>query len=75
MSQMGMQMPGAGARRRPAFNVYTGLMFMAVVCLVAAVALVFMQAQKVGPANQTGPMKAVTIHPAPAPGQTLKLGE
>lgn len=63
MSQMGMQMPGgAGARRKSGLNVYTGLMFLAVVCLGAAVAMVFLQAEKIGPASESGPMKAITIH-------------
>jgi len=63
MSQMGMQMPGgAGARRKGGPNVYTGLMFLAVLCLGAAVVLVFLQAEKIGPASESGPMKAVTIH-------------
>lgn len=62
MSQMGMQMPGGpGARRRGGPNVYSGLMFLAVVCLTAAVALVYIQAQKVGPSTVSGPMKALTI--------------
>lgn len=63
MSQMGMQMPGgAGARRKPIPNVYTGLMFLAVASLAAAAVLVFLQAEKLGPASTTGPMKAITIH-------------
>jgi len=40
MSQFGMQMPGAQAQRKPQMNVYTGLAFLAVICLGAAVAVI-----------------------------------
>lgn len=55
MSQFGMQMPGASmASRKASMNVYTGLMFAAVVCLAAAVALMWQAATRVSP--KTGAM-------------------
>jgi len=44
MSQFGMQMPGAQAQRKPQMNVYTGLAFLAVICLGAAVAVMWREA-------------------------------
>jgi hypothetical protein len=48
MSQFGMQMPGGRMRRGATPDVYTGLMALAVVALVAACAMVYMQGAKVG---------------------------
>ncbi|HYE93559.1 MAG TPA: hypothetical protein VEA38_21190 [Terriglobales bacterium] len=48
MSQFGMSMPGGAMQRRPAMNVYTGLLFVAAMALLAAVAFVWVQASKVG---------------------------
>lgn len=60
MSQLGMQMPGSAARRRgPAMNVYTGLLFLAVVALGAAVAMVWMSATELSP--EEGPMAPFTL--------------
>ncbi len=47
MSQLGMQMPG-GSRRASTLNVYTGLLFLAVVSLATASVLVYFGAAKVG---------------------------
>ena len=49
MSQFGMQMPGGRLRRGATPDVYTGLMALAVVALLAACALVYAQGSKVGP--------------------------
>ena len=62
MAKMGMQMPGGGGRRRPAMNVYTGLAFLAVVCLAAAVAIVWIAGSKLGPADQGAFMRPLSIH-------------
>lgn len=49
MSQFGMQMPGGRMRRAASPDVYTGLMALAVVALLAASILVYLQGAKVGP--------------------------
>ncbi len=48
MSQFGMQMPGGRMKRGATPDVYTGLMVLAVVALLAACALMYMQGAKVG---------------------------
>jgi len=48
MSQFGMQMPGGRQSRSAAPDVYTALMFVAVIALGAACALLWIQASKVG---------------------------
>ncbi|MFN0010620.1 MAG: hypothetical protein ACKVS8_03140 [Phycisphaerales bacterium] len=50
MSQLGMQMPG-GSRRASTLNVYTGLLFLAVVALATASVMVYVGAAKVGRAG------------------------
>lgn len=52
MSQFGMQMPGGRARRGASLDVYTALMFLACIALLAACAFVFVQAGKVGPGGK-----------------------
>ncbi len=49
MSQFGMQMPGGRARAAPSMNVYTGLLFLAVVALGAASGMMYLAGAKVGP--------------------------
>lgn len=49
MSQFGMQMPGGQLQRGPTMNIYTGLLALAVVALIAACAYVWIQAAKVSP--------------------------
>ena len=58
--QMGMQMPGGGARRGPTMNVYTGLTFLAVVCLAAATILVWVSASRLAPPN-SGALAPLTV--------------
>ena len=48
MSRLGMNLPG-GAKRRPQMTVYTGMLFIAVVSLATACAMVFLAGQKIGP--------------------------
>lgn len=48
MSQFGMQMPGGRQSRSANPDVYTALMFLAVVALAAACAVLWIQASKVG---------------------------
>ena len=51
MSQFGMQMPGGRVQRGASPDVYTGLMALAVVALLAACVMVFMQGAKLGTNN------------------------
>ncbi len=48
MSQFGMQLPGGQMQRGSTMNVYTGLLFLAVVALGAACAFVYMNAGLIG---------------------------
>ena len=48
MSQFGMQMPGGRLKRTAAMNVYTGLLFLAVVSLATACGFMWVAAKKVG---------------------------
>lgn len=49
MSQFGMQMPGGRGARTAGPDIYTAMMFVGVVAMLAAVALLWMAASKVGP--------------------------
>ncbi len=49
MSQFGMQMPGGRARRSSSMNVYTGLLFCAVVAMGVASGFMWMAAKGVSP--------------------------
>ena len=48
MSQFGMQMPGGRARKSSGPDVYTGLLVVATVAMLAACVVVFMQAGTIG---------------------------
>ncbi len=48
MSQMGMNLPGATRRRTASMDIYTGLLFVAVVALIAACAVVFINGAILG---------------------------
>lgn len=48
MSQMGMNLPGATRRRGATMDIYTGLLFVAVVALIAACAVVFINGSRIG---------------------------
>lgn len=49
MTQFGMQMPGGRARRSAALNVYTGLLFCAVVALAVGCGFMWVAASKLSP--------------------------
>ncbi len=59
---VGMSMPGASRGRRPTPNVYTGLLLVAVVCLLAAVIVVWMNGRIIGPGGDL--MAALNVQPA-----------
>lgn len=61
MSQIGMQMPGRQRSRAPSINVYTGILFCAVVCLAGALYFAAQAALTVGP--EGGFMEAMKVHP------------
>ncbi len=63
MSQFGMQMPAGQMQRGASMNVYTGLLFAAVVALLAASVFVFLQGQIIGPDGN-----ALAVHPQKSPG-------
>lgn len=48
MSQFGMQMPGGRARRASGPDVYTALLVVATVAMLAACVVVYMQAGQIG---------------------------
>lgn len=48
MSQFGMQMPGGRVKRTVSMNIYTGLLFCAVLALATACGFMWMAASKVG---------------------------
>jgi hypothetical protein len=48
MSQFGMQMPGGRLRRGASPDVYSGLMGLAVLALLAACVMLYIQGSKVG---------------------------
>ena len=48
MSQFGMQMPGGRMKRTASMNIYTGLLFVAVVSLAVACGVIYVAAAKVG---------------------------
>ncbi|TVQ62261.1 MAG: hypothetical protein EA379_05360 [Phycisphaerales bacterium] len=63
MTQLGMQLPGSHGRRMSAsMNVYTALMFVACLCLLAAVVVVYRAGSGIAPEGQ--PWKT---HPAQQP--------
>ena len=62
MSQFGMQMPGGQVQRGPSLNVYTGLLFLAVISLLGASVIVYIQATKSSPGGQ--PFKLQELDPA-----------
>lgn len=58
-------MPGSQARRGGTMNVYTALLFVAVLCLAGALGVVWVQGTKVSPNG-----KPWEVHPS---GQRLSL--
>lgn len=49
MSQFGMQMPGGGGSKGSGPDVYTALMCVGTVCMIAAVGLLWFAGSKVAP--------------------------
>ncbi len=62
MSQLGMNLPGSQRNRGASMNIYTGLLFLAVVCLGAATAMVWMAGMSLAP--EEGPLGAFKVHDA-----------
>lgn len=52
MTQFGMNMPGGQLQRSATMNVYTGLLFLAVLALIAACVFVALQSRKIAPNGQ-----------------------
>ncbi|MHC4976860.1 MAG: hypothetical protein ACYTF7_09690 [Planctomycetota bacterium] len=52
----GMQMPGGAAHSGPQMNVYTGLSFLSVLALGAAIAIVYINSQKLAPSGASTPL-------------------
>lgn len=57
-----MQMPGGQIQRGASMSVYTGLLFIAVIALIAACAWVYMQGRTIAPDGQ--PFKVHTYNEA-----------
>lgn len=74
MSQYGMQMPAGQLQRGATMNIYTGLLFAAVLALLAACVYVFMQGKIIGPNGD-----ALSVHKAAEGGgkfaDTIKLAD
>lgn len=68
MSQFGMQMPGGPVQRGASMNVYTGLLFLAMVALLAASVFVFLQARKISPDGQV-----FKLHEAEGTGGSYRI--
>lgn len=71
MSQYGMQMPGSLQQRGASMNVFTGLLALAAVAMIAASAVLFLQGTKIGPDGS-----AYEVHPYNEQTKTydIKLG-
>lgn len=70
MSQFGMNMPGGQMRRGASMNVYTGLLFLAVVALAAACVFMYGAAGRIGAGGDPFGM-----HTRPASGKSqIKFG-
>lgn len=54
MSQLGMNLPGSQRKRGASMNIYTGLLFLAVVCLLTATIMVWVAGMQLAPAE--GPL-------------------
>jgi hypothetical protein len=66
MSQYGMHMPGGAMQRKPSMDVYTGLLFVAVLAVAAASVFVWMQGAKVAPDGQPLNLQAANSVKLPA---------
>jgi hypothetical protein len=71
MSQFGMQMPGGRTRRTASMDVYTGLLFCAVLALGVACGFIYKAAATVAPGGSP-----FQLHPDKvASNQSLKVGQ
>ena len=57
MSSFGMQMPGGRLKRSASMNIYTGLLFCAVLALAVACGFMWVAAKKVGVTRASRPIK------------------
>jgi len=58
MSQFGMQMPGGRQARGSAPDVYTALMFVGIVSMIAAVAMLWVAGSRVSPTGNPFDLQA-----------------
>ena len=66
MSQYGMQMPAGQLQRGATMNIYTGLLFAAVIALLAACVYVYVQGSVIGPsADGHAAGNPLAIHGSP----------
>lgn len=71
MGQMGMNLPGGMRKRSASMDMYTGLLFVAVVALAAACVVVYVNGSKIGKdGNAFGMQEASTK----GTSSTLKFG-
>jgi hypothetical protein len=68
MSQYGMQMPAGQMQRGATMNIYTGLLFAAVLALLVACGYVYVQGQVIAPSSDGKSSNPFAVHPAPATG-------
>jgi hypothetical protein len=68
MSQYGMHMPAGQSQRGPTMNVYTGLLFAAVMALLAASVYVYVQGKEIGPRHDP-----LSIHKAKVSGTGYEI--
>ncbi|MBX3387355.1 MAG: hypothetical protein KF768_12360 [Phycisphaeraceae bacterium] len=59
MNQYGMSMPGGQMQRTASMNVYTGLLALSVLALVAAVGYLYVQGSKIAPDGQPYKIQAM----------------
>lgn len=62
MSQIGMNLPGSQQKRGASMNIYTGLLFLSVVCLGAAVSILWVAGMTLSP--DAGAMGAFKVQDA-----------
>lgn len=62
MSQFGMQMPGGRQNKGAAPDVYTALMFLGVIAMGVAVAMLWIAGSKVAPKDSSHPLEIQVPH-------------
>lgn len=68
MGRLGMQLPGAVRRATPVPNIYTALVFAAVVALTAACIVVWVNGSRIGPEGN-----ALGVHPPASEGRPAEI--